>query len=268
MEFLNNHRVRIILNKEAVKVAHIGTSRLTPFLNGETTIISERGFPEHFEKFPKGVLRSVEVLPIGSDIIEGNELTGTAIEVSFDFFADHYKTHLLFHYSDYASNSHQHKATQSDLQIDDNKCVFICNYRRNTIGEAKRYATLEQASSTNQSGTSFLESTDPFASHFYLLHHHEVLTAAGSSLLPFVVNDGREVAIAPSGLVSNRIHTENDWFDLSIKVRQDDSLFDFKNLTKNTREGDPIYPLSSDKIFVISQEWLNKFQSITEYTRV
>ena len=63
IEFLNNHHAWIILNKKVVRIAHIKTSHLTPFLNKETTIIPERSFPEYFEKFLKKILRNAKVLP-------------------------------------------------------------------------------------------------------------------------------------------------------------------------------------------------------------
>ncbi len=268
IEFLNNHHAWVVLNKKVVRIAHIKTSHLTPFLNKETTIIPERSFPEYFEKFLKKILRNAKVLPIGFDIIERNELTDTAIEIFFDFFANHYKIHLLFHYNNYAFSSHQHKTIQSDLQIDDNKRIFIYNYRRNATEEAKKYAILEQMGFTNESGTFFLESTDPFASYFHLLHHREALTAAGFSFQPFVIDGGKEVTIVPPELIFNHTHTENDWFDLSIKVKQGDSLFDFKDLIKNIKENNPIYPLPNGKIFIIPQEWFSKFQSIAKYAKV
>lgn len=267
IELLNDAQAWIVLKGELVRVAHIRAAQLKPFLNKETTFIPERSFREYFDKFLKKVLRNATVRAVGFDIIEKNVPVLVTIEFIHDFFANHYKLCVLFDYEGYTFSSMQRKKSQSELKIGEDNTIVIYNYKRNEAAEAEKIAFLTSIGFENDNGSFWVKGDNPFASYFALLWHKTAIEAAGFEIGKFSI-DGKEVGMEAAELLLDTTHTENDWFDLSIKVKQGDYSFHFKDLIRNIKDNNPIYVLPDGKVFVIPPEWFSRFQSIAKYAKV
>ena len=267
IELLNNTHTWVVLKGELVRVAHIKATHLKPFLNKETTFIPERSFGEYFDKFLKKVLRNANVRAIGFDIIEKNTPVSAEIEIIHDFFSNHYKACVLFDYVGCVFSSMQGKKNRAELKIGEDNHIVIYNYKRNEEAESKKIAVLTSVGFSNDGGCLFIKSDDPFASYFALLRHKEAIEAAGLGLKNFSI-DGKKVNMCAAELILDNTETVNDWFDLSIRVKQGNTSFHFKELIRNIRENNPIYELGEGEVFVIPQEWFSRFQSIAKYAKV
>ena len=268
IELLNNSYAWIVLKGQVVRVAHIKASHLKPFLNKENTFIPEKTFPEYFEKFLKKVLRNAQVEAKGFKIITQNELKSSELDILYDFFANHYKIYIHFDYNGYTFDSNQAKSNQSNLEISPNNDIKIYNYQRNKEEETRKYRLLEQLGFVNDGGTFSVESKDPFASYFHLLHCKKDLEEAGFGFHTFSIEGGKEISEHLPELIFAETSTENDWFDLNIRVKQGENSFHFKDLIKNLKENNPIYLLPDGKAFIIPQEWFSKFGSIAKYAQI
>ena len=266
IELLNNSRTWITLNQKVVRIAHIKASHLKPFLNKEETFIPERNLQEYFDKFLRKILRNAQVEAIGFEIIEKTSLKNTEIELINDFFANQYKIVLHFDYDGYIFKSNQNKNVHSQLKIDENNHITIYKYKRNTEEETQMKRHLIDIDFSEESGIFSLQNTDPFAAYFHLLHHQQRLIEQGFTFRPFLV-DGKEVNMSTSELIYSNTSTQNDWFDLSIEVKQGENSFHFKDLIGNIKENNPIYTLPNGKIFIIPQEWFSKFSSIAKHSK-
>ena len=266
IELLNNTHTWITLNQKVVRIAHIKASHLKPFLNKEETFIPERNLQEYFDKFLQKILRNAQVEAIGFEIIEKTSLKNTEIELIHDFFANQYKIVLHFDYEGYTFKSNQNKNVHSQLKIDENNRITIYKYKRNTEEETQMKRHLIDIDFSEESGVFSLQNTDPFAAYFHLLHHQQRLSEQGFTFRPFLV-DGKEVNMSSSELIYSNTSTQNDWFDLSIEVKQGKNSFHFKDLIGNIKENNPIYTLSDGKIFIIPQEWFSKFSSIAKHSK-
>ena len=266
IELLNNTHTWITLNQKVVRIAHIKASHLKPFLNKEETFIPERNLQEYFDKFLQKILRNAQVEAIGFEIIEKTSLKNTEIELINDFFANQYKIVLHFDYDGYIFKSNQNKNVHSQLKIDENNRITIYKYKRNTEEETQMKRHLIDIDFSEESGIFSLQNTDPFAAYFHLLHHQQRLSEQGFTFRPFLV-DGKEVNMSTSELIYSNTSTQNDWFDLSIEVKQGENSFHFKDLIGNIKENNPIYTLPNGKIFIVPQEWFSKFSSIAKHSK-
>lgn len=266
IELLNNTHTWITLNQKVVRIAHIKASHLKPFLNKEETFIPEKNLQEYFDKFLQKILRNAQVEAIGFEIIEKTSLKNTEIELINDFFANQYKIVLHFDYEGYTFKSNQNKNVHSQLKIDENNRITIYKYKRNTEEETQMKQHLIDIDFSEESGIFSLQNTDPFAAYFHLLHHQQRLIEQGFTFRPFLV-DGKEVNMSTSELIYSNTSTQNDWFDLSIEVKQGENSFHFKDLIGNIKENNPIYTLPNGKIFIIPQEWFSKFSSIAKHSK-
>ena len=266
IELLNNTHTWITLNQKVVRIAHIKASHLKPFLNKEETFIPERNLQEYFDKFLQKILRNAQVEAIGFEIIEKTSLKNTEIELINDFFANQYKIVLHFDYDGYIFKSNQNKNVHSQLKIDENNRITIYKYKRNTEEETQMKQHLIDIDFSEESGVFSLQNTDPFAAYFHLLHHQQRLSEQGFTFRTFLV-DGKEVNMSTSELIYSNTSTQNDWFDLSIEVKQGENSFHFKDLISNIKENNPIYTLHNGKIFIIPQEWFSKFSSIAKHSK-
>ena len=266
IELLNNTHTWITLNQKVVRIAHIKASHLKPFLNKEETFIPERNLQEYFDKFLQKILRNAQVEAIGFEIIEKTSLKNTEIELINDFFANQYKIVLHFDYDGYIFKSNQNKNVHSQLKIDENNRITIYKYKRNTEEETQMKRHLIDIDFSEESGIFSLQNTDPFAAYFHLLHHQQRLIEQGFTFRPFLV-DGKEVNMSTSELIYSNTSTQNDWFDLSIEVKQGENSFHFKDLIGNIKENNPIYTLPNGKIFIVPQEWFSKFSSIAKHSK-
>ena len=266
IELLNNTHTWITLNQKVVRIAHIKASHLKPFLNKEETFIPEKNLQEYFDKFLQKILRNAQVEAIGFEIIEKTNLKNTEIELINDFFANQYKIVLHFDYDGYIFKSNQNKNVHSQLKIDENNRITIYKYKRNTEEETQMKRHLIDIDFSEESGIFSLQNTDPFAAYFHLLHHQQRLIEQGFTFRPFLV-DGKEVNMSTSELIYSNTSTQNDWFDLSIEVKQGENSFHFKDLIGNIKENNPIYTLPNGKIFIVPQEWFSKFSSIAKHSK-
>ena len=266
IELLNNTHTWITLNQKVVRIAHIKASHLKPFLNKEETFIPEKNLQEYFDKFLQKILRNAQVEAIGFEIIEKTSLKNAEIELINDFFANQYKIVLHFDYEGYTFKSNQNKNVHSQLKIDENNRITIYKYKRNTEEETQMKQHLTDIDFSEESGIFSLQNTDPFAAYFHLLHHQQRLSEQGFTFRPFLV-DGKEVNMSTSELIYSNTSAQNDWFDLSIEVKQGENSFHFKDLIGNIKENNPIYTLPNGKIFIIPQEWFSKFSSIAKHSK-
>ncbi|MFK8271063.1 DEAD/DEAH box helicase [Capnocytophaga stomatis] len=267
IELLNNEKSWLVIDKKLIKVAHIKALNVKPFLNKAEVFIPEKLISEYFDKFLKGILKKVEINAKGFDIIHKNEVIATKLHLMHDFFANHYKIYLEFDYEGYAFSSNQSKKSHSVLEMKASEELQITNYKRNLQQETEKHQVLINLGFTESEGTFFLKKENPFASYFYLLEKKNDLLEADFSLKEIEI-DGKKAPITPPELLFSETKSENDWFDLNMRVKQGDLVFHFKDLIKNIRENNPIYTLSDGNIFIIPQEWFSRYGTLMKFAKI
>lgn len=267
IELVNNLYGWVAIEKKVVRIAHIKASHLKPFLNKSETFIPEKNLQEYFDKFLKKVLREANVRTIGFDIIEKNRLSKCYLDIIHDFFSNQYKIRLQYDYEGYCFWSHQHKNTHLHLEIKENNEINIYKYHRDKQEERKKEDILTALGFKSEEGSFWVESEDPFASYFKVLAHKEELIDAGFEFCNFAV-EGKSVSLSPIELIFRETTTENDWFDLSIEVKQEGNVFSFKDLIGHIKSENPLYPLADGSVFIIPKEWFSKFGTIAKHSKV
>lgn len=267
VELLNSEKSWVVIDKTLLRVAHIKISNLKPFLNKDNVFIRENIISEYFNGFLRGVLKKVEINTKGFQVLQKSDIKSTELRLVHDFLTNHYKIFLRFHYDGFHFDSNQPKKSHSVLEIDENNVIKIKNYKRDIVKEREKYNFLKEIGFLEQEGIFFCDGNSPFTTYFHLVTHQAELLSAGF-LLDAIEIDGKKVKIQPSELIFSETKTENDWFDLNMQVKQGDLVFHFKDLVKNLKENNPIYPLSDGNLFIIPQEWFARYGTLVKFSKI
>ncbi|MDO5106002.1 DEAD/DEAH box helicase [Capnocytophaga sp.] len=267
IELLNNEKSWVVIDGELLRIAHIKALNIKPFLDKDDVFIPKKLIGEYFNKFLKGILKKVEITAKGFEIQQKQQILTTKVRLVNDFFVNCYKIYLEFDYDGYHFVSNQRKTSHSVLEMTESGSIIIKNYKRDIASEREKHQFLIQLGFTEEDGMFFREGSYPFTTYFYIIQHRETLLTNGFLLNHLEINK-KTVEVLPTELIFDKTQTENDWFDLQIKVKHGESEFFFKDLIQNIKENNPIYILPNEKIFVIPQEWFSRYGRLAKFTKI
>ena len=180
---------------------------------------------------------------------------------------DKYLINLLYEYENYTFSHNSNKRTASQVNFDNDQ-IEIIQTRRNTAEEQRIAAKLPALGlSENQSLLFELQDQkDGYAILDWVKKNRTILNAEGFAIHPPKHLDK---------IISLETHTieisnsqKSDWFDIKGMVTIGNQQIPFTKFIKYIRNHDRHFPVDDHTVFIIPEEWLNRYKKLADFGKV
>ncbi|GAA4274080.1 DEAD/DEAH box helicase [Aquimarina gracilis] len=258
----------IVLNKYLLQIENLNANKLKPFFNKEKITIPKKHLKTYLEKVIVPVIKNIDVITNGFEIITCNTLSSFGIEIIQDFIQNRYVAKVIFEYQHTTFEYQNSKNTESNVLFDDNDNIKIIQTKRDPKAEQKIIDILiDMGLKKNQNllfETNFGQ--DPYQILYWLTAHKSELEKRGFTItLPTIEN--RTVNVAPHEITFQN-QKDNDWFDIKGTVNIGDSTISFSKFIPYIKTNNRFFPINEDQIFVIPQEWMTRYKKVADFGRL
>jgi superfamily II DNA or RNA helicase len=251
----------VLIQKEIYSVENIESKKLTPFFDKRYISVPARSEEIYLQNFVLKTMLMYEVRIHGIPVREKQPTQQAFLSLERDF-----DNELVlvpsFQYNDdpriYPDNPMKKRAGMEDL----NGSAAIWWYKRNTAWEAQLIDNLQEYGLSMRRANHFcLKQSD---------NRHQLIEWLNSNeerlLRDFRLEQRLERPFFTGTLtVQSDFEAKIDWFEINIKVLAGDYVLPFSCFRKHILDGNKEYVLPDGSIFVLPEEWFEKYQSILRY---
>ncbi|WP_299214795.1 SNF2 helicase associated domain-containing protein [uncultured Aquimarina sp.] len=198
IQILLNEPSWIVLDKSIYHIDNLNANKLKPFFSKEKITIAKKHIKTYLDKVIIPVIKNVDVIANGFEIIIHKNIASYGIEIIQDFIKENYVAKVVFNYGQATFDYNSAKKTSSDVLFGENEEIQITQIKRDPNAEKEIIALLESKGlTTNANLLLELEtSDDPLAIFNWVQTHHKELEKEGFEItLPDLEN--RSVNLDP-----------------------------------------------------------------------
>ncbi|MDH7445252.1 hypothetical protein [Aquimarina sp. 2201CG14-23] len=184
-----NHSIQILLNepswivvdKYIFHINNLNANKLKPFFSKEKITIAKKHIKTYLDKVIIPVIKNVDVIANGFEIVINKTIASYGIEVIQDFIKENYVVKVVFKYDQSVFDYNSSKTTSSDVHFGESEEIQITQIKRDPEAEKQIIALLESKSLVINNNllleTENLE--DPLAIFNWVQQHHAQLEKEG-----------------------------------------------------------------------------------------
>ncbi|WP_103072392.1 DEAD/DEAH box helicase [Aquimarina sediminis] len=271
-----NHNIHILLNepswiiidKSIYQIENLNANKLKPFFDKEKITIAHKHIKIYLEKVIIPIIKNVDVITHGFDIITHNTVTSYGIEIIQDFIQNIYVAKVVFEYNSVFFDYNSSKSTVSNVLFENDNQIQIVQTKRNPEAE-QEIINLLTTKGLEVNNNLLLEtnvSKDSFEILNWLKSNKTQLEADGFDIqLPQL--DGKIINITPHSIDVGS-QQENDWFDIKGIVSIGDQEIPFSRFVKYIKLNNRFFPIDDDQVFVIPQEWMTRYKKLVDFGQI
>lgn len=254
----------ILLNKSLYRLEAINANKLIPFIKKEEIFIPNKLRKEYFTKFVFDLIGRVDVTTSGFDIMEHTPPPKALIRFSYDFINHRHVLVLDFEYEGVFFRYGENSKSRSKLLIGvDDKISVLKTIRNdrleNEIVERIKKIGLKVSESKNFYFDDLIEELDFFNR---IAEYRRELEDYGFSIeIPVVEEKEFTLETGEIEVISSTLN--GDWFDIHMEVKIGGEVINFIHFVPFIKAENRLFPLRSGKYFVIPQEWVKKYSSLS-----
>jgi non-specific serine/threonine protein kinase len=255
----------IIINRCLYQIENLNANKLKPFFDKEKITIAGKHIKIYLEKVIIPIIKNIDVITHGFDIITHQNLESYAIEVIQDFIQDIYVIKVVFEYNSTLFDYNSKKTTVSNVHFENEDQIQIIQTKRDSKAEQKviDLLTTKGLQLNNNLLLETKSSDDPFEILNWLKLNRTQLEADGFDIqLPLL--DNKTVNIAPH-TIDIGSKQENDWFDIKGFVTIGDQKISFSKFVNHIRQNNRFFPIGKDEVFVIPKEWMTRYKKLVDF---
>ncbi len=262
-----NHPAWIVADYRLYRVAHINGNMVKPFQKKEVVTIPPTSFKKYFQTFVLKIASRVDIDAEGFEINTENTLAGCSIEAVQNLFNDQWGLTLNMKYSGVVFGWKDQRLRNSSIEFEGDE-VSITRVERDTKAEEKYVQKLKKLGLSEGRGSYFHLSEDESEGHGFtmlewLSSHFFQLEKLGFEVLAPTIQGSRVCLEVPD--LSLDLSPDNDWFDLYAVVTIGPFKIAFVEFRDHIINEDPIYKLPDGSVFIIPNEWFNKYQDLCKF---
>ncbi|WP_459210728.1 DEAD/DEAH box helicase [Aquimarina rhabdastrellae] len=270
IKILLNDPAWIYMDQQLFSLDRLNANKLKPFLDKDTIHIQEKNTRIYFEKVITSVIKKVDVISKGFNIIKKNQIHAFTFKIEHDFISNTLIGDIIFDYGSGTFAYSETKNTISEIAFDEHNTLQLLQTQRNRSAETEIAKNLLELGLV-QTPTHHFEvaSTiegDSFAILQWFNHHKNDLTKLGFALAPIIINNQEINSDIPSLDLTSATH--EDWFDIKGLVSLGTFEIPFAKLIPFIRDNNPYYPLSNGTQFIIPTAWMHKYKRLTDFVTV
>ncbi|WP_378182211.1 hypothetical protein [Aquimarina sp. SS2-1] len=185
IQILLNEPSWIILDKTVFHIDNLNANKLKPFFSKEKITIAKKHIKTYLNKVIIPVIKNVDVIANGFEIITLTDIASYGIEIIQDFIKEIFVVKVIFNYGQATFDFNSPKQTSSNVQFGENEEILITQIKRDHEAEKEIIKLLESKGlSTN---TSLLLETetneDPLAIFNWVQTHQKELEKEGFQIV-------------------------------------------------------------------------------------
>ncbi len=262
---ITNHPAWLVVDNKLYKAEHINGNMVKPFRQRDEVRIPQDKVKTYFQKFIVKVASRLDIEAEGFDVLQYDQLEGCSIQVIQGLFEQKMVLAVEMNYPQTQFGWNDPKTKRTTLKFEEEE-IKIIQVRRNLTAEAAYIDQLKAFGLQQGNGQYFYleqDSQDDMYMVEWLIQHKEALRKAGFSIKSTEV-ESQKIYLGKANL---ELQTDqiNDWFDIKGRVQVGEFSFPFIKLKKYIAQGNRFYPLPNGDIFLIPQEWMNKYKSLVQF---
>ncbi|MDY8136555.1 DEAD/DEAH box helicase [Aquimarina sp. 2201CG5-10] len=271
-----NHSIQILLNdpswilldKAIYQIKNLNSNKLKPFFDKEKITIAQKHIKMYLEKVIVPVIKNVDVVTNGFEIITHKNIASYEIEVLQDFIRDVYVIKLILNYDQATFDYNNTKTTVSSVNFEDDHQIQIIQTKRDPEAEQKIIDLLiSKGLRLNNNLLLETENTeDPFEILKWLTVNKSQLVEDGFEIKQPQIED-KPINITPYQ-IDIKNEKKNDWFDVKGIVTIGNQEIKFSKFVKYIKQNNRLFPIDEDQIFIIPQEWMTRYKKIADFGKV
>ncbi len=265
---LLNDPAWIIVDKRIYQIKNLNANKLKPFFKTDKITIAQKHIKMYLEKVIIPVIKNIDVITNGFDIITFNKITSYGIEVVQDFMQDRYVIKVFFEYNDTFFDYHSPKTIVSNAVVKQNDHIQITQTKRDATAE-QEIISLLLSKELVVNNTLLLEtkaSQDSFAIIEWLKQYSSQLEEEGFTIkIPNI--EGKKIN-TDTHQITIESEKENDWFDIKGVVTINQHKIPFSRFISYIKQNQRLFPLSEEEIFIIPQEWMARYKKLADFGNV
>ncbi len=267
IQILLNDPSWIITNKEIYQIKNLNANKLKPFLSKEKITIASKHLKTYLEKVIIPIIKNIDVVTHGFDIITYNTIVSYRIEVIQDFIQNTYVAKVVFEYEHASFEYHSVKSTISNVHFEDEDHIQIVQTKRDKAEENKIInLLLNKGLHLNNNlllETSQSSDGDPYHIIAWLGIHKEQLEKDGFKVVTPTFND-KTISLASYSIEIDH-HQKTDWFDIKGIITIGDQEIPFSKFITNIKQNNRIFSVDEDSIFIIPTEWMTRYKKLADF---
>jgi len=145
-----NHNIQILLNqpswvvidKSIYHIENLNANKIKPFFSKEKITIAKKHIKIYLDKVIIPVIKNVDVIANGFEIIIDTNIVSHEIEIIQDFIKEIFVTKVIFKYGEVSFDYNSSKTTSTNVYFGDNEEIQITQIKRNPKAEKEIIKTL------------------------------------------------------------------------------------------------------------------------------
>ncbi|WP_109851556.1 DEAD/DEAH box helicase [Aquimarina sp. AU58] len=268
ISILLNEPSWIILDKYLYQIENLNANKLKPFFDKEKITIAHKHIKIYLEKVIIPIIKNIDVITHGFDIITHKNIASYGIEIIQDFIQNTYVIKVCFEYNTILFDYNSAKTTVSNVRLENDDQIQIIQTKRDPEAE-QEIIDLLTSKGLQVNNNLLLEtkaSDDPFEILNWLKSNKAQLEADGFEIkLPLL--DDRTVNIAPYTIEIGS-QQENDWFDIKGVVTIGGQEIPFSKFTPYIKQNNRFFPIHEDQVFIIPNEWMTRYKKLVDFGQI
>jgi SNF2 family DNA or RNA helicase len=267
IELLVNKPNYLLMDRTIYFVENFDGKKLIPFQTKESVFIPEKLTSQYFNSVFKELLATADIEVQGFDYNINSENPLPTIKFSTGFSENNYEAIPSFNYGSNNFVYGDKQAYKLKISIDEENNIFVYRENRNFQLEESFIDFIEENGLIKTPSFRYkFDSKDPFATlNFFIKHKNDWVKRGWKIEFPLLNN--KEIEFS-SPIMDESYDQKIDWFEVNIVITIGEESVSFSSLLKNIKSGDRIFVLNSDKVFIIPQEWMERFETLSKFATV
>jgi len=254
----------VIIDKVLYPLADLNGNKLKPFISKEVIHIKPSLIQTYFQKFILEVAEKAEIEAEGFKVEEQSDIKSSSLILTYDFIKKIYVFKILFDYGPVTFVNNNPSRYRKLLNLNEND-VSIDVVSRDM---SKEQAILSKLMSLGLTKTEancyhFYHEEDSMATITWLIEHKAQIESCGFVVKNLVLNQ------KPLQLLSHELtmktEASGDWFDIHAEVEIGEYVIPFQEFLPNIKEGDRLFKLPDESVFVIPLLWMTKYLGLSRH---
>lgn len=254
----------ILLNKSLYRIEAINANKLIPFMKNEEIFIPNRLIKEYFTKFIFDLIGRIDITTSGFDIRDHTPPPKAIIRFSYDFLNLRHVLVLDFKYENVFFRYGENSKSRSKLIIEDDDKISVLKTSRNEKLENELVERLKKIGVIESESKNFyFDDLTEELDFFNRIAEYRLELEDYGFLIESPVVEEKELTLDTGEIEVVSSTLNGDWFDIHMDVKIGDEVINFIHFVPFVRAENRLFPLRSGKYFVIPQEWMKKYTSLS-----
>ncbi|GAA4277091.1 DEAD/DEAH box helicase [Aquimarina mytili] len=267
IQILLNDPSWVIVNKQLYQIANLNANKLKPFFSKEKITIANKHLKTYLEKVIIPIIKNIDVVTHGFEIITLQNIVSYQIEIVQDFIQNIYVAKVIFEYDHTTFEYHSKKTTASNVQFGNDDHIKIIQTKRDVQVEKEVIDQLLskglQINNNLLLETQQPASDDPYQIVGWLIQNRSQLEKDGF-IIKLPVFEEKTVSILPYDIKIST-HQKTDWFDIKGIITIGNHEIPFAKFITHIKQNNRFFPINDEQVFIIPKEWMTRYQKLTAF---